>query len=479
LFGRQNALGVMPAQLPVESSLEELAASSSEAAPRVWPSFARECRDTLALSLPLISGQLSQMLMGVADTVMVGSLGVVPLGAATLANTIIVVPFVLGMGLMSAVSVRVSQARGAQRPDEAQEALRHGTWLALAYSVAVAIAIVLFIPHLNLLRQPAEITAAAPPFLLLCTISLTPALLSIAWKNHADALNRPWRPFWIILGGVLLNIFLNYLWIPGRWGFPALGLRGAGYATLTARTVSAAAMFLWLTRSEHLRLWTPLRWFTKCRRCAFGHLLAIGFPASLHMLVEVSAFAASSLMIGALGAVALAAHQVAITCAATTFMVPLGVAMATTVRVGEAAGAREYPRLHRILVGGWIYAVGFMLFSTAAFLIEGKEIASQFVNDGAVIETARRLLIVAGIFQLFDGIQIVASCALRGVNDVRMPAWIAFFAYWMIALPCSAYFGLHLGQGPFGVWTGLAAGLASAAGALGLRAWRKLACAEP
>ncbi len=444
-------------------------------AARTWPSFGRESRDTLALALPIIAGQLSQMLMGVADTVMVGRLGVVPLGAATIANNLLAVPFVLGIGLLTSVSVRVSQANGANRPADAADALRHGTWIALALGLVIVFAIALGLPLLGLLGQPAEVVAGTPTFLLTCAVSLIPGLLSMAWKSHADALNHPWRPFWIMLSGVALNVFLNWLWIWGHWGFPALGLEGAGYATLAARTAVAVMMFQWLTRSPLVRAWTPSRWLTPCRREAFLHLLAIGFPASLQLLTEAGAFSTAAFLVGTLGAVPLAAHQVAITCAATTFMVPLGLALAMTIRVGEIVGAGERPRLHRVLVGGWIYAVVFMTLSTLGFLIFGREIAGLFVSDLAVVDIAARLLVIAGIFQLCDGVQIVAACSLRGVNDVRVPAWIAFVAYWIVALPCGAMLGLWQGQGALGMWTGLAAGLAVAAGALSVRAWRKLA----
>jgi MATE family multidrug resistance protein len=415
------------------------------------------------------------MLMGVADTVMVGRLGVAALGAATFSNTLLVVPFVLGIGLLMSISVRVSQASGAGRPADAQDALRHGTWLALAYGLFVVGIVALGLPFLGHFGQPREVVTLAPTYLATCAISLVPALLALAWKDHADALNQPWRPFWIMLGGVGLNVLLNWLLIWGHWGFPVLGLEGAGYATLASRIVVAVVLFQWLTRSPSIRAWTPAHWLIACRWATFRHLLAIGFPASLQLLIEVTAFAVAALLIGTLGAVPLAAHQVAITCAATAFMVPLGVAMAITVRVGEIVGAGERPRLHRVLLGGWLFGLGFMTLSTLAFLIFGRDIAGQFVSDRGVVDMAARLLIVAGVFQLFDGLQVVSAHALRGVNDVRVPTWIAFVAYWLVALPAGAVLGLGWGHGPLGMWTGLAAGLAVAAVAIGLRAWRKLA----
>jgi MATE family multidrug resistance protein len=451
------------------------APAAPHTAAQARPSFGRECRDTLLLALPLIAGQLSQMLMGVVDTVMVGRLGVVPLGAASFSNNIIAVPWVLGIGLLTSVSVRVSQARGAGRPDQAEAAIRHGTWLALGYALLVVLALAFGLPLFRFLGQPPEIVAKSPTFLMTCAVSLIPAMLSMVWKSTADALNRPWRPFWILLGGVGLNVFLNWLWIWGHWGFPALGLEGAGYATLTARTLSAVCMFQWLTRSSLVRAWTPPRWFVRCHRAAFVHLLAIGFPTSLQLLTEVGAFVASAMLIGTLGTVALAAHQVALTCAATTFMVPLGVALAITVRVGEIVGAGERERLHRVLAGGWMFGLGFMALSTFAFFFLGREIAGEFVTDTAVIDIAARLLIVAAVFQLFDGIQIIAVSALRGVNDARVPAWIAFVAYWIVALPCGAWLAFGWRLGAVGIWWGLASGLGAAAVALGIRAWRKLA----
>src|SRR3954468_23195910 len=163
------------------------APTSPPRAVRVWPSFGRECYDTLVLALPLIAGQLSQMLMGVVDTVMVGRLGVVPLGAATFSNTVICVPWVLGIGLLTSVSVRVSQARGAGRPDQAQDALRHGTWLALGYALLVVLALAFGLPLLEHLGQPPEVVARTPTFLMTCGVSLIPAMLSMVWKSHADA----------------------------------------------------------------------------------------------------------------------------------------------------------------------------------------------------------------------------------------------------------------------------------------------------
>lgn len=412
--------------------------------------------------------------MGTADTVMIGAVGVVSLGAATFGNTLLAVPYVVGIGLLSSVSVRVSQAHGSQQPQEAQSALRHGSWLAFLMSLVVVAGTGGLLPFLHLFNQPPEVTAAAPTYLLTCAISLIPALLSMVWKNHADALNKPWPPFWIILGSVLLNVLLNWLWIYGHWGFPAMGLEGAGYATLTARIVGAAVLFIWLNQNATIRPWLPQRWWERCDAAGFRHLLAIGGPASMQLLAEVTAFVMASLMIGTLGVVPLAAHQVAMTCVATAFMIPLGVAMATSVRVGEIVGAKQHARLHRVILGSWLFAAAFMAFSMLVFLLLGHPLASLFVQDQAVITLAATLLLTAGLFQLFDGLQVVSVSALRGIDDVKVPAWMCVLAYWGIALPLGWFLGLHSGWGAPGVWMAMAVGLGVAAALLMRRTWRLL-----
>ena len=437
-------------------------------------SFFWECRLTMRLALPLISGQVSQMLMGVVDTVMIGKVGVVPLAAATFANNLQAVPFVVAMGLLSSVSVRVSQAKGAGEARVAAAALRHGTWLALFWWVAMMLALVSAVPILDRFGQPPEVAANAATYLMICSGSLLPALLTMAWKSHADAMNHPWVPFWIGLGAIGLNVVFNWMWIYGRMGFPAMGLEGAGWATLVARSIGAVVLLGWMKRTRHLRGWLPVRWLERCTVAGFVNLLRVGVPASVQLLAEVTAFVAASLMIGTLGVIPLAAHQVALTCSATSFMLPLGVAMATTVRVGELAGAGKWERLRRVLLGSWLFALCFMSISMGVFLWFGQGLAAQFVDDEVVVRLAATLLVVAGFFQLVDGIQVVSVAALRGVDDVNVPAGLAAFSYWGLALPLGWYVGLQLGYGAVGIWAAMAVGLAVAAVLLGGRAWRML-----
>ena len=435
------------------------------------PSFVKEAWATLCLALPLIAGQVGQMLMGVTDTVMIGHVGIVPLAASTFANTLLMVPFLFGIGLLTSISIRVSQGRGGERHDEVKDAVRNGTWVALALGLIVVAGIGATIPLLGKFGQAPEVVDATPVYLFLAACSLVPALVAMAWKNFGDALNRPWVPFWILLSGVVLNVFLNWLLIFGNWGLPALELEGAGWATLISRCYTVVVLFLWITRSARVKKWSPVRWWGRWNGKEFRALLALGIPVGLQLVAEVGAFAAGSLMIGSIGVVALAAHQVALTCASTSFMVPLGVAMAITVRMGEASGGGSVSRQRTILLGGWAYGLVFTGISMLAFLLFGRWIASQIVADLEVIELATGLLVIAGVFQIVDGSQVISSSALRGLGDVKVPAGLGMFSYWAVAIPVGAYLAFPQGLGAHGVWWGLALGLGTAAFMLGIRAW--------
>ncbi|NQW99240.1 MATE family efflux transporter [bacterium] len=431
-----------------------------------------ESRITLRLALPLMIGQLSQMLMGVVDTLMVGHLGVKDLAALTFANSLFHVPFVFGIGLLTGISVITSNSRGANDAAGARGSCRHGLYLATALGVGLFGISWLVSMHLDFFGQPAEVAERTTGFFRIIMASVIPALASIALKNHADALNRPWPPFWIFLGGVGLNVVLNWVMIHGNLGCPALGFEGAAWATLISRTVILVAMFFWLLRSKGLREWVPYRWFRAPDFSDLRRLLAVGLPASLQMVCEVSAFSLAGLIMGRFGSDAMAAHQIAITLAATAFMIPLGLSMALTVRIGEAHGAGELARLRPIVISGWALAAGYSVVAALAFLVFGKFLSSLFISAPGVISLAGSLLMIVGVFQLFDSLQVASSAMLRGLHDARVPALMGFAAYWLVGLPVGAGLGFGFGLGAIGVWWGLAAGLLVAAFTLGPRLWR-------
>ncbi|MDB6094270.1 MAG: family efflux transporter [Verrucomicrobia bacterium] len=414
-------------------------------------------------------GQVSQMLMGVTDSVMIGRTGTVPLAASAFGGNVFGVFYVLGIGLMLPVSVFVSRSRGARRPEECGEYLRHGLALALVFGVIETTVLVALGLRLDWFQQPPEVLAIVNPFYWLIGSSITSVLLYLGMRQYAEAMGRPWVPMFIMLGGVGLNALLNWVLIYGHLGAPALGLTGAGISTLTSRTVGTLVLFAWLHADAPLRAGLPKRWFAPLSKIRLKEMLHIGLPASGMLLFESGAFAGSAIMMGWLGAVPLAAHQIAISCAATTFMFLLGLSTAAGMRISAAVGAGERARLRPIgftaLGMGAVLALVFMGMYFAA----GHRVAGWFVLDPTVIALATQLLVVTALFQLFDGGQVIGAAILRGLSDVKIPAVITFVAYWVVAIPGGYIFGVHGGHGAIGIWAALAAGLAFAAIFLGWR----------
>ena len=437
--------------------------------PVVRHPYLREARATLALALPMTTGQLGQMLLGFSDSLMVGHVGVVPLAACGFANGVLGILFVTGLGMVAAVSILAARAYGAHNPREAGETLRHGLAVSLVTGLALVALIYLVSPHLSVFGAPPDVVAQARPFLFIVGWSLVPALAWQCLKQYCEALSRPGLPTAAMLVAVVLNVFLSWVLIYGHLGAPALGLTGAAWATFATRVLLLVATFVLVRRAEAFRGALPARWLAALSWTRLRQQLAVGAPVAVQLFLEVAAFSLAAIGMGWLGAVPQAAHQVAITYAALTFMVPLGVSLAVSVRVGQAVGAGEPERVRVIGLGGIGVATAFMATTAVTFLLAGAPLARLAVVDAPTAALAERLLVVAGVFQIFDGAQVACMGALRGLADVRVPTLIAFVAYWLVALPACYVLGIVRGGGAPGVWWGLAFGLAVAAAGLGLR----------
>jgi MATE family multidrug resistance protein len=432
----------------------------------------REARATLFLAIPITMGQVGQMLMGITDSLMIGRVGAVPLAASSFGGSVFNLFFIVGVGLLTPVAVFASRSRGAERHDEAGEYLRHGLAVALAFGILEVGVLLLISRHLGLFRQPPEVVAAVNPFLTLIGLSIVPVLAYLALRQFAESMGRPWVPMVVILSQVALNAFLNWVFIYGHLGSPALGLTGSGMATLTARLLGTIAIFVWLRFEPSMRGAWPRRWFAPLSGRRLVQMLGVGLPVAGSLLFESGAFGAATVMMGWLGAVPLAAHQVALSCAAFTFMFSLGISMAVGVRLNTAVGKGEHRKLRAIWLGGLGMGSALALANAALFFFFGHAIARAFIADPTVVSTAALLLAVAALFQVFDGGQVINSAALRGLTDVKVPAAITFVAYWVISLPLGYLLGVRGSFGPAGIWSGLAAGLAFAAIFLGLRFFR-------
>jgi multidrug resistance protein, MATE family len=426
-------------------------------------------RPTLALAAPIVIGQVSQIAMNVTDSVMIGHVGTVPLAASAFAGTVFGLFFVLGIGLLAPVAVLVSHARGADDAERSRRLLKHGVGLAFGFSVLEVLVMAVVGTQLHRFGQPPEVVATVGPYFLIIAFSLIPTLVFHVLRQYAESQGHPWWPMSIMTGTLLLNVVLNWVLIYGHWGFPALGLTGAGWATLIARLAGVVAIAWWLWRSGALASYWPGRWLHGHSRALYAEILKLGVPASGQLLFECGAFTAAALIVGFLGAVPLAAHQIALSCAATTFMFTLGLSTAASMRVGQAAGAGASDRVRAIGFGALLIGVVVMTAFALVFVFAGEWLAERFVDDRPVVALAAQLLVVAAIFQVFDGAQVIGAGILRGLKDVRIPTIITFVAYWMIALPTGYLLGIRWGYGAYGVWVSLALGLGFAGVFLGLR----------
>jgi MATE family multidrug resistance protein len=430
--------------------------------------LSRELRPTLGLALPIIVGQVSQMLIGLTDNFFIGRVGRVPLAAAAFTHGVFGIFYVVGIGLLLGAGVYAARDHGAGDEAGCATWLRHGRLLAAAVGLAAFAIMAVLSTQLQRFGQPPEVVAVVRPFYFLIAASFVPALIFQVQRQFAESLGRPWVPMAIILVDVALNAGLNWVFVFGHLGLPALGLVGSGIATLLARTMAVAAIALWLRCSREFAPVRAAPW-TGWRRARFIELLRLGVPAAGMLLFEAGAFSAASLMMGWLGTVPLAAHQVALGFAALTFMCPLGLSIAVSLRLSRARGEGREAALRPIGFGALAAGLAMMIGFALVFAAAGRLLTGTVTPDAEVATLAAQLLLVAAVFQLFDGGQVISVGALRGLTDVRVPTIITFLAYWVVALPAGYLLAFHTRLGPMGVWTGLALGLGCAAGLLGWR----------
>ena len=410
----------------------------------------------------MTTGQLGQMLLLFSDSLMVGQLGVVPLAASAFAIGIFNVLYVSGIGLVAGVFILAAQAHGAGQPGEVGETLRHGLCISLLAGLATLGLLAVGFPFLPRLGAPPEVLRAARPFLWIIGWSMLPALGWQCLKQYCEALSRPGLPTGVMLGALGVNLLASWVLIYGKFGAPALGLVGAGWATLGTRTLILFVTLGLVLREPGLRPSLPARWLAALSWGRLRRQVGLGALIALQLLLEVGMFSAATVMMGTLGAGPLAAHQVAVSCSALTFMFPLGLAMAVSVRVGQAVGAADWRRVRIIGLGGVGMSVALMSLFAVGFLLGGRWLAGLFVHDAPTVALAARLLLVAGVFQVFDGTQVVSLSALRGLPDLRVPTALVFVSYVLVAIPLAYFLGLARHGGPLGVWCGLAVGLALA-----------------
>ncbi len=415
----------------------------------------------LKLAIPAVVVQVGLMLMGVVDTIMVGHLDHVALAAAAVANVYVFGSIVWGMGLMMVLDPIVSQAVGAGDHAGIARGVQRGVVLAAVLTIPLTL---LNLPGewvLAALRQSPEIVPLAARFTRATLPGVFPFLLFLVFRQTLQAKERMAPIVWTILIANTANLFLNWVLIYGKFGAPALGAVGSGLATGLSRFVLAGGLLIlaWPDLKPTLIPWRPEAWDL----APLGRMLSLGFPIAVTMALEYGAFAAVGLMMGTLGTTQMAAHQVALSLASLTFMVPLGVAGAGAVLVGQAIGRGDPDGMRRAGGAALALGIGFMVATAIAFVLIPAGLARVYSTDVAVVALAASLIPLAGLFQVFDGTQAVAVGILRGAGDTRWPMMINVLGFWLVGVPISVWLGFYAGYGPIGLWWGFVAGLAAVA----------------
>jgi multidrug resistance protein, MATE family len=456
------------------TSLDKIESTSigpAAAAPVSRHHLALELAETLKLAVPLALTQLGQIAMMTTDIAFIGRLGSESLAAASLAHTVFFVSFTFGMGLVSAVSPLAAQAFGARDPRMVRRALRVGLWAALFIALPLMALPFRGEQILLALGQSPISAQLAQQYLFGLAWGILPALWFIAIRGFMSAINRPEPILWITLAAIPANALLVYLLLYGGWGLPQLGLFGAGLATSIVNLGTFLAGLWFTARRRPFRKYHVLGRIWRIDWPLMRQLVTVGAPISISFLLEYGLFGAVGLLMGLISTAALAAHQIALQIVAILFMVPFGIGMAATVRVGHAVGRGDAPAVARAGFIATGLGVVFMSAMTLAVILGRFAIAAIFLGEttDATAELTATLLLVGSTFFIADGIQTVAAGSLRGMNDTRIPLLFATLSYWLIGFTFACWLGFRTPLGAVGVWIGLSIGTAVYAVLLVLR----------
>lgn len=430
----------------------------------------QEFRETLKLGIPMAGAQLSQLAMSTTDVALVGRLQGEALAAMAVGQASYGFFLSLGIGMVSAVNPLVSQAHGANRSKEIAPVVVMGSVVAISCALFSWLFLYNIEALFATLAYEPEVAQKATGYTKAAMLGLPAAFLFFALKNYLDGVSSPRIPFLVALAGVVVNGIADYALMFGKWGLPELGVMGTGLATTVVNLFMALVLLVVAWKSEFTQALKP------SVQKNWREFLSVGVPIAGSILLEVGLFVVAALLMGRLGMAEAAAHQIVLTCAAATFMVPLGISFAGGTRVGQAIGAREFERVRPAGLAAIIIGVGFMVFSAIAFIVIPEFFVAIFwepsvEDDGRVKAFAIQLLFIAGIFQVFDGLQATSIGALRGMKDVNIPLLIGATSFWLIGLPSSYFMAFHTALRHEGMWWGLLLGLIAAGLGLFTRFW--------
>lgn len=434
--------------------------------------YTREFRLNWQLAAPVMLGMLGHTFVQFVDNIMVGQLGTAELAAVSLGNSFMFIAMSIGIGFSTAITPLVAEADAANNFKEGKSSFKHGLFLCTILGLVLFLSVFVAKPLLYFMKQPVEVVELALPYLNLVAFSLIPLIIFQAFKQFSDGLSLTRYPMYATILANIINVLLNYVLIFGKFGCPEMGIVGAAYGTLVSRVIMVIHLWWLLTKREKSRAYvTQIKLFI-LDKLMLKKVISLGYPSAMQMFFEVAIFTAAIWLSGLLGKNPQAANQIALNLSSMTFMVAMGLSVASMIRVGNQKGLHQYFELRRIAFSIFLLTTILSVCFGIVFFIFHDQLpkiyvdfsdATNLVDNTEVVGIAAKLMIAAAIFQVSDGIQVVVLGALRGLQDVKIPTLITFVSYWIIGFPISYFLGKEEAYGSFGIWMGLLAGLTVAA----------------
>jgi len=408
-------------------------------------------------------GSLGHLLVGLIDDIMVGRLGPVELAATSLGNSLVFIALSIGLGFSFAITPLIAESDGEKDKEKGRSIFQHGLIITTILGVVMFVLLLFIKPILYHLNQPEEVVILAIPYYEIIALSMIPLMIFQGFKQFTDGLSETKYAMWATILTNVVNVLLNFALIYGFWIFPRLELVGAALGTLISRIIMVFFIYYVLKKREKFQIYMRKLKLAEVKNVIFKKIMVLGFPTALQMLFEVGLFAASVLLAGTYGALSQAANQIALKLASTTFMIAVGLGVAATIRVGNQKGLKNYINLRRIAISNFFLIFIIMFCFSIGFMVFKDMLPYLFTENIEVIHIASSLLIIAGLFQISDGLQVVILGGLRGLQDVNIPSLLTFIAYWIIGFPICYYLGTTEKMGSFGIWIGLLSALTSSA----------------
>jgi multidrug resistance protein, MATE family len=438
---------------------------------KLYQKYKPHYQSSLHLAIPVVISQLGHTLVHTADSIIIGHfVGTIALAAVSLVNSIFTIVLVIGIGISYGLTPLIAQENGKKDYSECGRLLSNSLVINAVSGVILYILVyfgsVAVIEHLD---QSAEVVKQAKPYLNLLGFSIIPLMIFMTFKQFAEGLGFTKQAMMISIWGNILNVCLGIIFVKGMFGIEPMGIRSVGWATLIDRSIMAVVMAVYVIKSKNFRKYLKSFALKSVGVLRSINIIRIGAPVAMQYTFEVSAFSGAAILIGTIGAVDQAAHQVAINLASMTYMMAGGISAAATIKTGHTFGSRDFQQLRLSAISSYHIVLAFMSATAIIFVGLNQLLPWIYTSDKDVIAIAAQLVIIAGFFQLFDGTQVVGLGVLRGMGDVNIPTFITFLAYWIIGLPTGYYLGIVLGLGAQGIWYGLTLGLFVSAALLLIR----------